>query len=166
VLYFRVPTPNDWDCKAFIDGNNERCDQIDAAEGDWSVMIRPFGPGGFSNVLLEAFLFEAVSITTAGLPGGSVGVPYNATLQTSDGDGIYLWELQGGALPPGLELASDGTISAPPTAGGQYTFTVRVISAGKPAEVEHTISVGPAPGPVVFGRGGSAIDPTGARTLR
>jgi hypothetical protein len=146
VRYGELPTPNARLCRPFIDGNDERCDHVDAPAGDWFVMIRPFGLNGFSNVLLETFLFDAVSIVTTALPGGVVGTPYEVALQAEDGDGTYLWSLDPEAedLPPGLELEETGTIAGTPTAAGDYTFTVQVVSAGKAAQVDLTISVASA----------------------
>jgi hypothetical protein len=70
-----------------------------------------------------------LSITTASLPGGTVGVSYSQTLQATGGTGSYTWSIAEGAaaLPPGLSLnTGTGLISGTPTAGGTYNFTARV----------------------------------------
>jgi alpha-tubulin suppressor-like RCC1 family protein len=57
----------------------------------------------------------------------SIGVDYNATLVASGGSGTgYAFSLAGGALPSGLLLGSNGTISGSPTAAGSGSFTVQV----------------------------------------
>jgi Domain of unknown function (DUF4082)/Bacterial Ig-like domain (group 2)/Putative Ig domain len=72
----------------------------------------------------------ALTITTAALPGGTVGVAYTATLAASGGTPPYTWAITSGQLPAGLGLnASTGGISGTPTATGTSNFTVRV-SAG------------------------------------
>lgn len=72
-----------------------------------------------------------VTITTGTLPPGSIGVPYYASLKLAYGGGS--WTLTGGAAPPGLNVASDGTISGVPTDAGTYAFSVRVSADGKTA---------------------------------
>ena len=66
------------------------------------------------------------SITTTTLPGGTVGQPYNQTLQASGGIGALTWTGTGGALPAMLSLSPDGVISGTPTTAGTANFTVRV----------------------------------------
>jgi hypothetical protein len=65
-------------------------------------------------------------ITTTTLPGGTVGQPYNQTLQASGGIGALTWTGTGGALPAMLSLSPDGVISGTPTTAGTANFTVRV----------------------------------------
>jgi len=65
-------------------------------------------------------------ITTTTLPGGTVGQPYNQTLQASGGIGALTWSLSGGSLPAMLSLGTDGVISGTPTNTGTSNFTVTV----------------------------------------
>jgi hypothetical protein len=58
-------------------------------------------------------------------------VSYSATLAARWGTTPYTWSLpwlllERNELPPGLNLASDGTISGVPTIAGVYSFTVQV----------------------------------------
>jgi len=39
----------------------------------------------------------------------------------------YTWSIHLGTLPPGVDLASDGTLSGSPTTAGSYSFVVRVV---------------------------------------
>ena len=68
---------------------------------------------------------------TGSLSGGTVGVPYSATLTGSGGysTGAYTFALASGTLPAGLTLSAGGTLSGTPTAAGTSTFTVQVTSA-------------------------------------
>ncbi|HEY2018515.1 MAG TPA: putative Ig domain-containing protein, partial [Bryobacteraceae bacterium] len=64
-------------------------------------------------------------ITTASLPGGTVGASYSATLTASGGVTPYVWSATG--LPPGLLLnTATGAITGTPTAAGNFTASVTV----------------------------------------
>ncbi len=77
---------------------------------------------------------SAVTITTATLPNGSVGVGYSATLVESGGTAPYTWSVATGSLPAGLTLAaSTGVISGTPTTAGSSSFTVKVVDSASPA---------------------------------
>jgi large repetitive protein len=69
-------------------------------------------------------------ITTTGLPAGSVGQPYQATLTASGGTGLTSWSVSSGTLPKGFALGANGVLSATPTAVGTFTFTVQASDAG------------------------------------
>ena len=69
------------------------------------------------------------SITTASLPGGTVGTSYAQTLTASGGVTPYTWSVTAGALPPGLILVSIGAISGTPTSAGAFDFTAKVTDA-------------------------------------
>ena len=75
------------------------------------------------------------AITTASLPGGTVGVFYNQTLAASGGTTPYSWSLASGSLPAGLSLnSSTGAITGIPAGPGTTTtFTARVTEAGASA---------------------------------
>ncbi len=59
-------------------------------------------------------------------PSGVVNDFYSETITASGGQAPYSSALLSGSLPPGLNLASSGTLSGTPTAAGTYPFTVRV----------------------------------------
>jgi len=93
-----------------------------------------------------------VTIGTTSLPDGTLSQAYSTVLTASGGHGTFLWS-ETGALPPGLTLASSGTISGTPTTSGQFTFTVRAADASdttNAASKSLGINVpSPAPPPVV-----------------
>jgi hypothetical protein len=67
------------------------------------------------------------TITSAKLDDATGGKPYTAKLAATGGTGKLTWSLApGSALPAGLQLAADGTISGTPTAQGTFTFKVTV----------------------------------------
>ena len=83
----------------------------------------PFAPKA------SATTFSALRLTTTTLPSAVVGVAYQASLGATGGNGQLAFSLAGGALPPGISLASDGTLSGTPTAAGTFAFQVRATSA-------------------------------------
>ena len=98
-------------------------------------------------------------------PVGKVGSPYSFTFTGAGGCGPalpYQYSLIGGSLPPGLTLASSGTVSGTPTNAGGWSFWVNLSDQDPPsaswcvpsnAQREFTIMIngagggGPGPGP-------------------
>jgi hypothetical protein len=69
----------------------------------------------------------AKPLAAAPLPTAwEVGLPFSAKLTPSGGSGTYTITLGSGALPTGLTLGPDGTISGTPTAAGVFHATVRL----------------------------------------
>src|SRR5690348_3118653 len=76
----------------------------------------------------------ALLTLTTPTPGfGVAGVGYTYKLNATGGTPPYTWALTSGSLPPGLRLASTGTISGTPTAAGSWTFGIIVRDASTPA---------------------------------
>ena len=76
----------------------------------------------------------ALSVTTTSLPNANQNVSYAATLTGNGGDGPYTWALSSGALPAGLTLNPNGTISGVPTAFGTSSIGVKATDMSIPAE--------------------------------
>ena len=55
-----------------------------------------------------------------------VGVPFTARLGGTGGTSTYTWTLADGALPTGLGLTADGTVTGKPSAPGSFRATVRL----------------------------------------
>lgn len=64
-------------------------------------------------------------ISTSALKPAAAGSPYSFALQAAGVPSTTSWEVTSGALPAGLALSKDGTISGTPTATGSSTFTVK-----------------------------------------
>jgi hypothetical protein len=79
-------------------------------------------------------------------PAGRVSVPYSVQVTTTGGQPPYTWSLGAGSqpLPPGLSLASDGTISGRPTTAGVYAFTLHLVDgAGHAVDYPYVITITP-----------------------
>jgi hypothetical protein len=80
------------------------------------------------------------------LPNGVPGIAYSQTItateETGGAGGPYTFAVSAGALPVGLSLASDGTLSGTPTTLGSSTFTVTATdSAGFTASLSYTLTI-------------------------
>jgi Putative Ig domain len=86
----------------------------------------------------------SITISTASPLCTSAGRPFSATLSASGGTGAFVWSLSSGALPAGVALAQDGTLSGTVNSVGDYTFGVQATDAiwpGNTASVNLTLSV-------------------------
>lgn len=84
------------------------------------------------------------SILTQGLPDGTLGLAYTATLQGTSGTPPFTWSVSAGSLPAGLSLNGEtGEITGTPTAIGTSTFTIQVTdSQNQTATKEFTVVIG------------------------
>src|SRR5208337_3153733 len=90
-----------------------------------------------------------LSISTASLPNGQVGVSYNTMLVASGGTTPYNWSLTSGTLPAGLALnTTTNSVTGTPTALATNTaLTFQVQDSGNPKQtksVNITLTVTPA----------------------
>ena len=72
---------------------------------------------------------DSITITTASpLPGGTVGIEYLTQLGavSSTVAGPYSFSVTSGSLPPGMSLATSGSLGGMLTTAGPYNFTVTV----------------------------------------
>jgi len=86
-------------------------------------------------------------------PAGTVGTPYYLRFRENDGTGCgpgrQTFHLDSGALPPGLALASDGTVNGTPVQPGRFQFYVQMrepqddpaTCAGKRTEKQFTLRI-------------------------
>jgi large repetitive protein len=105
---------------------------IPTESGSWSAWLSLHDCAGKSAQTL--FTFEvwprSWGIKTASLPSAIAGAPYTAKLEAGDHPTtVVTWKVSSGALPAGLSLADNGTISGTPTAAGSSTFTITATSS-------------------------------------
>ncbi|MFN8223991.1 MAG: Ig domain-containing protein [Gaiellales bacterium] len=78
-------------------------------------------------------------------PAGQVGVPYTHTFTAVGGTGPHSFAVIAGSLPPGLSLATDGTLSGTPTQAGAFSFYVEAVDSATPTpsrtQVKFTIDI-------------------------
>ncbi len=87
-------------------------------------------------------------ITTTAIPDGVEGAAYSTSVATT-GRPIPALSVTNGALPPGLTLDANGTISGIPTTPGTYAFTVAASSSvsGIPSTATRDLAITVAPAP-------------------
>jgi hypothetical protein len=71
------------------------------------------------------------AIATESVPPAATGAPYSFSFATSGIPSNTIWEVSAGALPAGLSLSKEGTISGTPTATGTTTFTIKATGFAK-----------------------------------
>ncbi len=92
----------------------------------------------------------ALSITTASLPSGTVGVAYSASVAAASGVSPYTFSSS--TPPAGLTFSFAGVLSGTPTTAGTSSLAVTVTdSAGKTASATFAIVIAPAPVPLALG---------------
>ena len=70
-----------------------------------------------------------LAITTASLPGATVGEALSVTLAATGGNGGYTWSEGAQALPAFLSLSAGGVLSGTPDTAGSFAFDVQVSDA-------------------------------------
>ncbi|WP_274499651.1 ice-binding family protein [Plantibacter flavus] len=116
---------------------------------DNNVITRPTGCDDGSGSVVTT----SPEITSAPLPGGTVGTTYDSTV-TSTGSPDATYTVTSGALPPGLVLDSvTGGVTGTPTTPGTYTVTITASNGSAPDDsIESTIVIVPPGTPQVPGQ--------------
>jgi hypothetical protein len=83
---------------------------------------------------------EVPTIATHSVRQAKLGHPFSMQLIASSwGEGVIIWALSSGSLPPGLSLSSKGLITGTPKRIGQYSFDVKITDGlgktGNPVEL-------------------------------
>src|SRR5690606_1730657 len=65
-----------------------------------------------------------ITLAPVTLPDGTVRSAYSQSFTASGGTAPYAFAVSSGALPAGMSLAADGTLSGTPTGAGDFTFAV------------------------------------------
>jgi uncharacterized protein YhjY with autotransporter beta-barrel domain len=87
------------------------------------------GPYSASRAYTVTIAAPFIELTPTTLPNATFGVPYSETITADGSIAPYSFAVTSGSLPPGLTLASGGTLSGTPTLGGPRTFTITASDA-------------------------------------
>jgi hypothetical protein len=75
-----------------------------------------------------------LSVTTTSLKTAKVNKSYSTTLAATGGTTPFTWSVTAGALPTGLTLNPNGSITGEATASGTFDFSVEVTDSSNPVE--------------------------------
>ncbi len=91
-----------------------------------------------------------LAITTTNLPNGTNGQYYDQVLNATGGVPPYNWYLPNGstALPPGLNLNTNGALYGTPTTNGAFNFSVAVFVNNPYQAVTQQLALTLAPAPL------------------
>jgi len=105
-------------------------------------------PGPYSGIQNYILTVSAPALVLAGppLPGATLAQAYSASVGTAGGGTApYTYVVSSGSVPPGLLLATNGTLSGTPTTLGDFTFDVTATDSttgvGAPYSVTRTMSI-------------------------
>lgn len=110
--------------------------------GSHSITARFEGDANLRPSTSEATVLAVIDpvVLDGSLPDGTVGTPYSATVPFTGGQPVT-FTLTGGALPPGLALSSNGTVSGTPTTGGGYVFTITATNAVSSTSQAYAVTI-------------------------
>ena len=90
-------------------------------------------------------VLATVSLAAAAMPGGIVGLAYNATVSAANGKAPYSYTITSGGLPGGLALTPAGVISGTPTTAGTFNYSVTATDANTQRATQmYTVTIAPA----------------------
>jgi len=110
----------------------------------FTVTVKDNNGGTASRAFSLVITAPPLSILTAGLANGQVGVAYSVQFYASNGQPPYTWAAAGG--PSGIALSGGGSFSGTPTVDGAFTVAVTVADAGgNQAKQTYTLTIAAAP---------------------
>lgn len=113
--------------------------------GDFAFTATATDANGNSGEQAYTLVFEtpAIAISPTDLPVGTAGVAYAQALSASGGVAPYTYAVTAGALPAGITLAADGTLSGTTAESGNFAFTTTATDAnGNSGEQAYALAIG------------------------
>ena len=95
------------------------------AEGSYTFVVGAEGGGGTTATATYTINVRQPLGLNASFGKSEVGIPFSVKPTSTGGSGAYTFSVKG-ALPDGVTLATDGTITGTPTVPGRYAFTLTV----------------------------------------
>ena len=106
------------------------------AEGTYTFQVRATGGGGVTDTETETLTVRQPLALSSALAAAKaeVGIAVNIAQSAAGGSGTYTWAVTKGALPSGVTLNPDGTITGTPGIAGRYPLTVTVTDSEQRAK--------------------------------
>ena len=115
-------------------------------EGSYEFVVRAtLDPTRTDTETLRLDVRQPVTIAAPAVaPKSELGASFSMRLSASGGTGTFTWAVADGALPSGLLLGTDGTISGTPTGVGTFRFTASATDTeGRVASYPGLLTVAP-----------------------
>jgi large repetitive protein len=117
------------------------------AEGSYTFVVKTSNSSGtVTDTETETLTVRqplTVTATALGPAKAEAGLPFSAQVSAGGGSGTYTWS-SNGALPAGVTVGKDGTLSGTPRLAGRYSFTLTVTdSESRSKSVNVTLVVKP-----------------------
>ena len=102
------------------------------------------------SLTISAATCATISLDPPTLPSGVNGASYNQTINATGGVAPYSFGISAGALPNGLSLTANGSVTGSPTVSGSFSFTVKATDAnGCTGERSYSLLINNAACPTV-----------------
>jgi hypothetical protein len=82
---------------------------------------------------LLAAQVSPLSVVDEPLPSIAAGVEFHTLLHARGGVPPYVWRIENGELPDGVNLTAEGLLSGRPLKPGDFSFSLNVEDSGRPA---------------------------------
>ncbi|GEM_PF-3278744 len=105
---------------------NFRYISVQASSGNVTLGAESFTVGQCTITISPAAILPSPLSVSCPASSGQVGVAFSSMLTVTGGTGPFTFTITSGALPSGLKLNSNGTISGVPTAAGTFNVTIQV----------------------------------------
>lgn len=116
---------------------------VPTGEGAYDFTIQVTDSNGQTATRSYTGVMGAVTLTPETLPDGMAGMPYAQALTATGGTAPYSFAVSAGALPEGLVLSADGTLSGTPAQSGTFAFTAQASDAlGARGTRGYTLAIG------------------------
>jgi hypothetical protein len=106
---------------------------------------------------------DRLAVVDTVLHAGVMGADYADTLVVAGGNGVFVFTLLGGTVPPGITLGGDGTLTGTAAKDGTFNFTVHVVAGIQTLDLAVRVVV-TAPALAVNGVVNQFLSGTGALT--
>ena len=113
-------------------------------EGSFTFVVRATGGGGTTDTETEALGVRPPLVVSSALAAtkAEVGIPVSVSQSATGGSGAFTWSISKGALPAGVTLGADGSVTGTPGIAGRYAFTMTLSdSEGRTKSVDVTLVV-------------------------
>ena len=105
----------------------------------YSFTVRVTSGATTATKALSISVTALLKVTTTTLAAGDVGVAYSAAFYATGGTGTYVWQVDSGGLPPGLNLGTKITGTA--SSLGSYPIVLRVTDTAGRTAVSGTLTI-------------------------